>query len=228
MGEEKRVFQIGGISGLLAGVLFLLIVPIFVLLLPSNLGDTPDSFLGTVFPQNQGVFTLMGILALVSSLLSVALFLALHRSLKGSSPTYALGALLFYFLYVGLFIFSPGELVAQLFVTPPLADLYGAAGTEAARAGVVQMFQVLDLIGDQMFFANSLFVFLSAAILGVLVWKHQAYGRIYAGITLLAALVIILTLPFLVGSPGMRVPYVPAILWLVFGWRVYRLSRGIE
>lgn len=228
MGEEKRVFQIGGIAGLLAGVLFSLIIPIFVLLLPSMPGDDPDRFLGTVFPQNQWVFTLMGILALVASLLSIALFLALHRSLREVSPTYALGGLLFYFLYVGLFVFSPGELVAQLFVTPQLAGLYGAAGTEAGMAAVVQTFHALDLVSDQLFFAGSLFVFLSAASLGVLMWRHRAYGRLYAGIALLVALVIILTLPFIVGSPGIRVPYVPAILWLVFGWKVYTLSRGIE
>jgi hypothetical protein len=49
---------------------------------------------------------------------------------------------------------------------------------------------------------------------------------LYASIALLVALFIIVTLPFLVGNPGLRVPYVPAVLWLVFGWKVYRLSRG--
>lgn len=226
MGEERRVFQIGGIAGLAAGVLFTLIVPIFVLLLPSMPGDDPDRFLGTVFPQYQSVFTLMGILALLASLLSVALFLALHRSLRDTSPTYALGGLLFYILYVGVFVFAPSELVGHLFITPQLAELHAAAGTDAERAAVVQIFQALDLASDQLFFAGSLFFGVSALVYGLLMLGTRSYSRAYGVIAVLVALFGIGTLAFLVATPGIRVPYLPVVLWFLLGWKIFMLSRG--
>ena len=226
MGEEKRVLQVGGMAGLLAGVLFLLIIPIFELLLPATPGGDPDGFLGTVFPENRATFTVIGILALLAYLLSVPLLLALHRSLKETSPTYAMGGLLFYILYVGFIVVAPGELVANLFTTPQLAALYAAAGTEAGRAAVVQTFQALDLISDQMFFAAFLFFFLSALSFGAVMWGNRDYRRTYGGVILLLGFAVIVTLPSIVLAPGIRIPFLPPILWLVFGWKVYSLSRA--
>lgn len=227
MGEEKRVLQIGGLAGLLAGVLFLLTIPIFLVLLPPAPGGDPDGFLGTVFPENRATFTVIGILALLAYLLSVPLLLALHRSLKETSPTYAMGGLLFYILYFGFIVIAPGELVAHLFVTPQLAELYPAAGTDAGRAAVVQTFRALDLISDQMFFAAFLFFSLSALFLGAVMWRNRDYGRTYGGVTLLLGIAVIVTLPTIVVTSGIRFPFLPLVLWFVFGWKLYALSRAV-
>lgn len=226
MEEETRVLQIGGIAGLLAGVLFLLIFPLILVLPPPLPGGDPDpdTFLGTIFPENQATFAAIGILALVGYLLTVALFLALHRSLRKTSPTVALGGLLLYLLYIGFLVVAPGELVAHLVITPQLADLYALGGTEAGRA--VQTFHVLGLLSDQMFFAGLLFGFLSVLLFGTVMWRSGDYGRIYGGIILLLGLIGIATLQFITSEPGIRVPHVPHVLWFILGWKVYALSRA--
>lgn len=219
MGEDQRVLQIGGLAGLLAGGLFAVVL-LLVLLLP--LGDPdPDAFLGTLFPENRGIFTALGGLALVSYLLTVPLVLALHHTLKDRIPAYATGGLLLYPLYVGFIIVAPTELAANLVVLPKLAGQY-AAGAEASA---VQTLQALDLVSDQMFTAGLLFGFLGTLLFGALMLGSPMYGRTYAWIILIISLIGIATLPYIATEPGIRVPHVPHVLWVVLGWKVYSLSR---
>lgn len=224
---EKRILQIGGAAGLLAGVLFALTIAL-VTILPSPLpggNPDPDVFLGTLFPENSTLFLAIGLAGLTAYLLTALLFLALHRSLKEVSPTFATGALLLYFLYLGFITVAPGELVAHLFVTPQLAAQYGAASTDAGRAIITQTFHTLNLMSDQMFFVGLLFCFLSAITFGVVMGGSPTYGRTFGAIIVLVGVVGILTLPTIVLEAGIRVPFVPFALWFLLGGRVYLLSR---
>lgn len=229
--EERRVLQLGWITGLLAGVLFSIAIA-FVVGLPAPLpgfDPDPEVFLGTIFPENRPTFTAIGVLALGAYLLAFALFLVLYRSLREANRLLALGGLLLATLYLGFIVVAPGELVAHLFVTPQLAELYNEAGTDAGRAAVVQTFQGFNLLSDQLFFAGLLLLFLGALFFGAAMWGHRDFGRLYGGIVLALGLIGFLTLPAIVLEPGIRVPFVPLALWFVLGGIFYlrwRRARG--
>lgn len=217
MGEEQRILQIGGIAGLFAGVLLLLGFIIHFALVVPVAGANNEDFLDR-FASFGGAFTTLNGLWLVGVLASLALVLALYKSLKETSPNYALVALLLYLLFVGL---SAIFVASTFFVQPRLAALY-----PMDQATVVQMFEVTHAITNTLAFVGSLLFALSALVLGAIMQRNRDYGWTYGGISLVLGLFAIVLTPLIAGaSVGLLLG---VVFLLVLGWRVYGLSKASE
>ena len=217
MGEKNRVLWVGGVAGLATGAILVLAFIIRGAAAGAPFGAGLEEQLQQ-FQESSvlAVFQLVNALSLAAYLLSLALFLAIYRSLKETSSEYALGGLLLYVVFVVLYgVFTSWT----FFVHPRLAELYA---TTTDQATIVEMFGVTHAITDTIFFLGSLFFALSALTLGAVMLRNRDYGRSYGGVSLILGLVGIVPLAFLIGL-GRDLLVVFA---LVFGWKVYSLSRA--
>ncbi len=216
MGEEERVLWVGGVAGFVTGALLFA-----AFIIRGAAAGTPfGAGLEEQLQQFQeagvlGLFQVVNAMSLAAYLLSLALFLAIYRSLRVTSPEYALGGLLLYVVFVVLFAVLTSW---TFFVHPRLGELYT---TTANQATIVEMFGVTHAITDTIFFAASLFFALSALTLGAVMLGNLDYRRTYGLLSLVLGLVGIVALAFLIGLGRDLL----AVFAFIFGWKVYRLSR---
>lgn len=216
MREERRLLWVGGIAGFVTGAILVLAFIVRVAAAGAPFGAGLEEQLQLFQEPNVlAVFQVVNVISLAAYLLSLALFLAIYRSLRVTSAEYALGGLLLYVVFVVLFsVFASWT----FFVHPRLADLYA---TTANQATVVEMFGVTHAITDTIIFVASLFFALSALTLGAVMLGNQDYGRTFGGVSLVLGLVGIVALAFLIGLARDLL----IVFAFVFGWKVYSLSR---
>lgn len=222
MGEEKRILQIGGLAAMPAGIIWI-IGAIGVAFLNVALTAEETVRLGT---DIYAVVVYPGMAFLVALLLALLLFLALHRVSKGAGAARAtLGATL-------------GVSGSLLFVVsfaiggqawPVLADLYAGAPPEE-QAIIVIAGEVVQQIDHALQLVGFLLIGLAFISFGWVLRARpdisQGYGWagvIIGGLVALTGLVGLSGFPsaLLVGGFGGT-----GVLFLLFGWKVYSLSRA--
>lgn len=220
MGVEDRVLWVGGFAGLATGALLVIAVIIRGAAAGAPFGAGLEEQLQQFHEASVlAVFQLVNGLSLVAYLLSLALFLAIYRSLRVTSSEYALGGLLLYVVFVALYgVFTSWT----FFVHPRLAELYF---TTANQATIVEMFGVTHAITDTISFVGSLFFALSALTLGAIMLGNRDYGGAYGGVSLVLGLVGIVLLALLIGA-ALTGPSLLIVFAFLFGWKVYSLSKA--
>ena len=215
MGEDKRILQLGGIGGLLAGISFILasisrgLTPRF-----STSEEVLQSYLesATLHLLNQAFL-------FVAILLFIPLLLALYRSLRKSSPA---GALLGSVIGVmGLTILAI-SLVSSLAALSTLSGLYAAA-TPAEKTTIVIVAEVMGSFGLSI--AGRWFFALSFVSFGVAMLGSPAYKRRFGWVTVILGIFTGLVAPFAL-IPGSHSEIGWGLLSLILGWKVYSLSRA--
>ena len=224
MEEEKSVLRWGGLAGILAGILFLLsIIIVAPVLLP--LADDPEAVVRS-FPDIRAALTLVEGLFMVGVILSVTLFLALYRALRGTSLAAALfGSVLG---ILGLVVRAAESLPQVAFA--PISDLYHAPGaTPEEQATLVLMWQATQGIFNETDTVGLLLLTLSFIVLGVAMLGAPAFGKGFGGASVVIGVVGVAGISFIaVDSPSIF-PFVILafiIFPLLFGWKVYSLSRA--
>jgi len=223
MDDEKSVLRWGGLAGMLGGIVFIIMMITLLVLVPDASAEPEDLLMN--FPDNRAVIYLGESLYLVTLVLSVTLFLALYRALRGTSLAPALFGTGIAFL--GFAVLAAGALPNVAFA--PIADLYHASGATAGeQTTLVPLWQATQGIFNETDTVGFLLLTIGFIVLGVAMLQAPAFGKGFGWVSVVIGVVGIVGI-YAVGLDSISfVPVViltSVILPLVFGWKVYSLSR---
>lgn len=213
---NQRALRLGGIAGFILGVaLVVRLIPELTLVPTGPL--TPEEQL-MVIARNLPITRVVEGVVLFGLAASVALVLGLYWSLRESSPAYPLGGLILWIVGLG---FVAMNATNNLLLGPVVIDLY-LTGTEAEQTSVLVFFQAINQVHTQLQFIGDLLFILSFLSFGTVMLGSDDYGRAYGGVSILLALlgVVSLILLFPIVSFVLLIPFA-----FVFGWKVYALSK---
>jgi hypothetical protein len=224
MGEEKSLLRWGGLAGMLGGLIFILIAVILVGFAPLDPADPEGSVMR--FPDVRAAVALGESLYLVSVILWVTLFLALYRTLRGTSLAPALfGSGLG---LLGLVVFAAGALPHVAFA--PISDLYHAPGaTPGEKATLVLVWQGTQGIFNELDTSGFLFITIGFIVLGVAMLKAPAFGKGFGGVSMALGAAGVAGISVFGVDSFSFAPFailVFIIFPLLIGWKVYSLSRA--
>jgi hypothetical protein len=223
--QDKYVLRWGGLAGILAFILWIVEMPLYGSVDPF----TPGGLMR--FPDVRAALGMSTILMMAIAFLSVALVLALYRALRGTNLAFALfGGVLG---VVGYIATALGD-ASTFFAFAPISDLNQApTATPETQLTAVLLWQATQGITATFFFVGSLFMTLCFIVLGVAMLRAPAFGRRFGGVSILLGVIgivgVIASL-FVAGETGLQLMGISVfanIIFLpLFGWKVYRLSRG--
>lgn len=223
--QEASVLRWGGLSGLLGGVVFVASIVYQVAFIGTG---TTASGAGPImrFPGLQTQIIIGQTLFLVGTILLVPLFLAIYRSLRGSSLAPALFGL-------GMSVLGLAVLAVESEPNVAMAQIsaqYHAAGATAAQqdAAVIAWQAAQGMFNE---FDTCAYIFLSVGfiLLGLAMVRAAGFGRVVGGVTAAIGVVgLIGVAVFPVTSAMFAIP--AALTFVVFplllGGKVFAHSRG--
>jgi hypothetical protein len=223
--DGKWVYRVGGLSALLIGLGYLIIIPLYV-----QVGAMPsggEARLRYLAGKSTVWWAILG-LSVLTDVLFLPVALALYRALKGVNRDAALLGTAF----VGLFV------VLDLAVTwPNLAALialsgnYAVAASDAQRAADVAAATYASAVLESTLEGVYSIVTLSVGILLLsLVMLKGSFGKITAFVGVATGILGIVSVvgPFFASTLGVAiiVASVLTTVWVVLvGYRLYRLGR---
>jgi len=232
MNEDERLLQIAGLSGVIAGIISFLLT-----LMTGGLGyATEPGFVSGGWPQflaqwftNYAPLGEMVGLGMVG-LAAMMIYLALFRTLKVTSPNYALICLGFGVIASAILV---SFLVLRYYSFLSAAILYNSAAV-SEKPTIINMARVLVYSTYGLFFTQGVlwvFAFLGT---GVAIRSSRTFGRGYSWMNIAFGLLFILF--FAIAAEGFATPDGPNIAFLfiglmyvvwtiVLGQKLYRLSR---
>ena len=225
MENEKRDLRWGGLAGILAFIVWIVEMPLYGSVNPF----TPEGLMR--FTDVRAALGMSTILMMTIAFLSIALVLAVYRALRGTNLAFALfGGVLGVIGYIATAL---GD-ASTFFAFAPISDLNQApAATPETQVTVVLMWQATQGITHTFFFVGSLFMVMCFIILGVAMLRAPAFGRgvgvvsIVLGVIGLVGVVASLFVPGETGAQVMGIAVFANLIFLpLFGWKLYRLSRG--
>jgi len=224
--QEKSVLRWGGLSGLLGGILSILVMVFVGVFVPAD----PADLAGWVarFPDVQAARVVENLWYLGALLLEVPLFLALYRALRKTSLAPAL---------FGSALGILGLVAMAVSATPhaahaPLSELYRAPGaTPADQAALALMWQATKGIFDAMLYVGFLVVPIGLTLLGVGMFGTPTFGKVLGGVIVALGGIGFVTAILQMADPAAMMigagSYIAGIVaYLILGWKVYRLSRA--
>ena len=223
--EEKSILRWGGLAGMLAGILFILVPVILFGFAPSAPGDPVGLVMR--FPDVRTAIALGNFVDFVVNILWVALIIALYRALRGTSPGLALfGSVLCILGLAVLFIESSTQVAFD-----PISNLYHAPGTTPAeQATLALVWQATQGMFNQFDTAAILLLPTGIMVLGVAMLRAPAFSKVYGWLSVvLGAAAVVVGFFFGTTSNVAAVVDVPIfiILPILLGWKVYSLSRTV-
>jgi hypothetical protein len=221
--EEKSVLRWGGLAGMLGGIIFILTAFILLGLVP--LAPANPEGLVMRFPDVRAAVTVGESLDLVANILWVPLLLALYRALRGASLAPALfGSGL---SLLGLVVLAAGAQPNVAFA--PISNLYHAPGANPAeQATLVLLWQATQGIFNELDTIGVLFMTIGFIVLGVAMLRAPTFGKGFGWVSVVFGVAGVVGIFFFpVDSPSFA-PFgilVFVIFPLLFGWKIYSLSR---
>lgn len=211
----KSVLQVGGLAGFLAGVSVVIALILGVLQLP------PPGFEGPLmgFPQVRALTTASIHLFSLALLLGLPFLAALYWSLRDSSRPFArigLGS------GVLAFVITIVALQGLLMTIDALSGIYADASS-ADRPGVLSVYWAVSSVLSGVINGGFLFTGLAFLAFGFAMRGSSHFQDGFAWLSAGLGILIVL-LVFLI--PPIVAAIVVAILFLVLGWKVYRLSAA--
>jgi len=224
MNDEKSVLRWGGLAGMLGGIVTILMMVTLLVLVPDPIAG-PEELLMR-FPDERATTYLGESLYLVALILSVTLFLALYRALRGTNLAPALFGTGIAFL--GFAVLGAGALPNVAFA--PIADLYHTAGvTPGEQTTLIPLWQATQGIFYETDTVGFLLLMIGLIVLGVGMLRTPAFGMGFGGVSVVIGVVGVVAI-YVVGLGSLSfaavVVLTNVIFPLLFGWKVYRLSRA--
>ena len=221
--NEKSVLRWGGLAGMLGGIIFILMM-VILLALASDPNASPEELLKG-FPGHRAIIFLGESLYLLALILSVTLFLALYRALRETSLAPALFGTGLVFL--GFAAFAAGALPNIAFA--PIADLYHASGaTPGEQTALISLWQSTQGIFYETDSVAFLLLTIGLIVLGVGMLRAPAFGKGFGGVSMAIGVIGVVAI-YIVGVGSISfaavVIFTNVIFPILFGWKVYRLSR---
>jgi hypothetical protein len=224
MGDEKSVLRWGGLAGMMVPIFFILTAVILLALVPSEPAD-PEGLV-MMFPEDRAAIAVGEGLYLVAVILLVTLFLALYRALRGTSVAPALfGSGLG---LLGLAVLAVGALPNIAF--NPISDLYHAPGaTPEEQATLVLMWQSIQGIFYETDTVGFILMGIGFIVLGVAMLGSPAFGKRFGGVSVVLGVAVVVGMAIFGVDSDSIFPFVLIafiILPLLFGWKLYSLSKA--
>jgi hypothetical protein len=222
--QERSVLQWGGIAGLVGALIFIASIVFQVVFLGTK---TTAAGAGPVinFPGIRTEIVIGQTLFLVGTVLLMPLFLALYRSLRGSSLAPAIFGTGLSFLGLAVLAVESEPNVAMT----PISNSYHAAGATAAQqASAVQLWQATQGMFNQ--FDTCAYIFLSIGfiLLGVAMMGSPSFGEALGGIITIFGVAGVLGVAFFaVTSSAFAIfALLTFVLFpLLIGWKVFAFTR---
>jgi hypothetical protein len=225
MENEKRVLRLGGLAGILAFIIWIGEMPLYGYV-------DPFTYEGLMrFPDVRVALGISTILMMTIAFLSVTLVLAMYRVLRETNLAFALfGGVMG---IIGYITTALGD-ASTFFAFAPISDLYqGPAATPETQEVINLLWQTNRGMTNTFFFVGSLFMTICFIVLGVAMINAPAFGKrlglvsIVLGVIGIAGVISSL---FVAGDIGMQLMGISVFSNLIFlplfGWKVYKLSRG--
>lgn len=208
---------------MLGGIVFVLVIIVLIGLVPPPPSDPAE--LVQRFPSTRAAVAVGESLHLVAVILWATLFLALHQALRGASPAPALfgsglGLLGIASLAVGAL---PNVALSEI------SDLYHAPGaTPADQANLVLMWRAIQGIFNETDTVGITLMAIGFIVLGVAMLRAPAFGRGFGGVSVAFGVAVIAGISVFAVDSLLIFPFVILAFIafpLLFGWKVYRLSK---
>ena len=232
MNEDERLLQVAGLSGIISGTLFFLLTLIRggpgSATVPAFVSGGWSQFLSQWFTNYAPLGEMIGLGTV--GLAAMLIYLALFRTLKVTSPNYALICLGFGVIASAILV---SFLVLRYYAFFSAAIVYNsAAGSE--KQTVINMARVLVYSTYGLFFTQGVLWILAFLGTGAAIRSSRTFGRGYSWMNIAFALLFILF--FAVAGEGFATPDAQNIAFLfiglmyvvwtiVLGQKLYRLSR---
>jgi hypothetical protein len=227
MENEKSVLRWGGLAGILAFIVWIVEMPLYGFVDPF----TSEGLMR--FTDVRAALGVSTILMMTIALLSVALVLALYRALRGINMTFSLfGGVLGIIGYIATAL---GD-ASTFFAFAPISELNQApVVTPETQATIVLLWQATQGITHTFFFVGSLFKVMCFIVLGVAMLRAPTFGRRFGWLSITLGVIGLLGVAaslFVTGDTGVQLmgasAFADIIFLLIFGWKVYLLSRATE
>jgi hypothetical protein len=221
--KERSLLRLGGLAGILGGVFF-----IFTIIILSQFGPSPTASPDALvmnYPNVRAALALGNGLYVLVSVALVGLALGLYRALRGISPALALFGAVLYILGLGVTFV---ETTTQ-FAFDPLSNLYHASGaTPADQHTITLIWQATQGMFNQFDTSATLLISAGFIVLGVTMFRVQAFGKIFGGLSAAFGVAQIVAINLFSTN---SVAYAPFALLaflvfpVLFGWKLYSLSK---
>lgn len=223
IGKEKSFLRLGGLAGILAGVFFLLTIITLLQFGPSTTAS-PDALVNNYPNVRTGLAVGNGFYFLVGVTL-IGLALGLYRALRGSSPSLALFGAVLYILGLGVTFVED----TTQFAFDPLSNLYHASGaTPTDQHSITLIWQATQGMFNQFDTSATMLISAGFIVLGVTMFKVQAFGKIFGGLSVAFGAAQILAINLFSTNSAAYAPFALLaflIFPVLFGWKLYRLSK---
>jgi hypothetical protein len=223
--QERSLLRWGGVAGIVGAVVFLVSIVYQVAFVGTN---TTAAGAGPVmrFPGVQDQIIIGQTLFLVGVLLFVPLYLALYRSLRGSSLAPALFGTMLSFLGLAVLAVESEPNVAMAQIS---AQYHAAGATAAQQATAVQLWQAQQAMFNQ--FDTCAYIFLSVGfvVLGFAMIRSPAFGRALGGLSSIIGFAGLFALASFAVDSAAFSPFALltfAVFPVVFGWKALRLWKA--
>ncbi len=217
--KEKSILRWGGLAGILGGIMSILFIAILV-------GFVKGVVTVTMFPDVRVANTVGEIIYLVAVVFLVPLFLALYRALRGSSPAPALFGTGLSLL--GLVMYATGAL--PFVALDRISDLYHAAGaTSVQQATLALVYQGIQSIFNETDTVGFTFMSVGTIVLGVAMLRTQTFGKVFGWLSVVLGVAGVAGISFFAVDSASFAPFAILayiIFPILFGWKVYSLSRA--
>ncbi len=225
MEQEKSVLRWGGLAGILGGVLFILVMIVVGVLIPS---DPPDlAEWAARFPNIHVIRVVENGIYLVALILEIPLFIAMFWALRKTSLAPALFGSVLGIVGLIAMVVSATPHVAHA----PLSDLYHSPGvTLEAQAALALMWQATWGVFDAMLYVGFFVVPIGLILLGVAMFRAPAFGKGFGTVSVALGVLGLVSAVLQMAAPaapfGVGSYFACLIFYFVLGRKVYSLSKA--
>jgi hypothetical protein len=232
--QERSVLRCGGLAGIAAGLVFILVPVILFGLVPQapagsfkveGGGQVDPVALVAMFPASRAAISAGNFVNFVSGILTLALVISLFITLRKTKLAPALFGSALYVLGLAV-IFT--ETVTQV-VFDPLSSLYQAPWTTPAeQTTLVMLWQATQGIFFELDAAAILLLSTGILILGVAMYRAPSFGRAVGGLSIVFGMAgLVVTTIFGITSFLAAFLLIPVFIALpiILGWKVYMASK---
>ncbi|MFQ5950530.1 MAG: DUF4386 family protein [Candidatus Geothermarchaeales archaeon] len=218
---EKRLLQMGGLGGILAGLVAIALFALFFVAPAFPTFQVEDTLIRLgASGQDRALFILVQALTFLLGLLTMTLFLALYRILREANLGYALfGSAIG---VVGSSILAVGYAIAAI-TGLRLADQYAAASATEKEA-VLMLALLFDGILTWGFLIPTFILFgIAFLALGAAIRRGGPFSKTHGNLSVIFGAIVLVGIAL---GPFGIIAYetVPIIWFILIGVKVYRLS----